>query len=81
MKVNVYRLEVLIVDFDEVGDRIAAILEDTKYPNHCLSPEVISVESVSYDWTDDSPLNMVDEAIKIPEFRRLFPSSKTKEKE
>jgi len=40
-----YKLEILIIDLDKVGkDEIVSILENTKYPNWCISPDVKSIE-------------------------------------
>jgi hypothetical protein len=32
-------------------------LENTHYPNHCLSPRVINVNEKEVVWSDDHPLN------------------------
>jgi hypothetical protein len=46
-KMKAYKLEVLIVDHDEVGEEgIVSVLQNTKYPNWCISPEVKSVQGV-----------------------------------
>ena len=40
--VKVHRVEVLIVDFDDLGaEEIGVVLENTRYPNRCISPSVI----------------------------------------
>ena len=52
-------LQVLILDFDKLGsDEIKATIENQKYPNHCISPTVLSGREVDIgEWSDDHPLN------------------------
>ncbi len=58
MKTKVYKIEILVVDHDAVGgDEIRSIIEDARYPNDCLSPQVKSVQVREVDWSDDHPLN------------------------
>jgi hypothetical protein len=54
-----YRVEVLIIDLDGLGEElIKTVLESTRYPNHCLSPEVKSIECKDIgEWHDEHPLN------------------------
>jgi len=49
----------VIVDHDEVGATdIKQILEDTRYPNWCIAPQVQTVvEHEIGEWTDKHPLN------------------------
>lgn len=57
-QMNVYKLEVLIVDHDDVGEaEIRNLLENGRYPNHCLSPQVKACETRTVAWSDDHPLN------------------------
>lgn len=57
-----YKVELLIVDHDDVGDEIPNIIENQKYPNYCISPNVMSVQSVDIgEWFDGHPLNKRDE--------------------
>lgn len=66
-----YKLEILVLDFDEVGDGIKSIIEDARYPNHCISPDVMSVQEVDIGpWSDNHPLNKRDQ--REAEFKRLF---------
>ena len=70
-----YRLEILVVDHDDVGDRIKEIIEDQKYPNHCINPMVMDIQSVEIgEWDDDHPLNTPEDGTQENEFRRLFPA-------
>jgi hypothetical protein len=58
-RVNVYRVEVMVIDHDGIGPgEVQAVMESTRYPNRCISPEVMGVETREVDWTDDHPLNM-----------------------
>jgi hypothetical protein len=54
-----YKLEILIVDSDFVGSEdIKTIIENQKYPNHCISPMVMKIEEKDIgEWSDDHPLN------------------------
>lgn len=57
-----YKLELLILDHDEVGQQeIQTIIETQKYPNRCIAPDVMGVECVEIgEWNDDHPLNKLD---------------------
>jgi hypothetical protein len=62
-EVKVYKLEVMVIDFDNVGEEeIAAVIENARYPNRCISPKVKNAESRTVDWNDDHPLNILDTA-------------------
>ena len=56
---KVYKVELLIIDHDELGeDEIENMLENTNYPNHCINPSVMKIDSCDIgEWTDDHPLN------------------------
>lgn len=77
--INVYKIELMIIDFDEVGeDEIKAIIEDSKYPNHCISPEVKSIAYRTIDWKDDNhPLNKTATADQF--YQQLF-ANETRDK-
>ena len=52
------KVELLILDFDELGeDGVREVIQNTHYPNRCITPEVKSMESVDIDWSDNHPLN------------------------
>lgn len=60
---NVYKVEVFIIDFDDVGEKgVKDVLENTRYPNRCLSPNVQKIETRKVDWHDGHPLNMNDQS-------------------
>jgi hypothetical protein len=56
---KVHKITICVVDHDDVGaEEIPIILENVRYPNRCISPHVISVESREIGpWDDDHPLN------------------------
>ena len=67
-----YKMTVLIIDHDGMGaEDIKATLENQRFLNHCISPNVKAVEEVDIgEWTDNHPLNRFDTA--DAEFERLF---------
>lgn len=67
-----YKLEILIIDFDEIGqDSIIEELENVRYANDCISPQIKSiVEKDIGDWSDDHPLNKRQTCNE--EYERLF---------
>ena len=69
---NAYKVELLVVDFDDLGaDGLKGILENSRYVNHCMRPEVMSIEERDIgEWYDDHPLNKVDKS--NTEYNRLF---------
>lgn len=71
---KVHKVILTIIDFDELGtDSIKVEIENTHYPNHCISPEVFSIETADIgEWDDDNPLNFEETA--EAEWRRIFPS-------
>jgi hypothetical protein len=70
---NVHKVILRIIDFDDIGaDEIKLVLEETHYPNRCISPEVASIETVDIgEWDDDHLLNNYTTA--EAEWRRIFP--------
>ena len=73
MKIKAMKLEVLIIDFDGLGENeVKHALQGGRFANRCISPDVKSVESVDLDWDDDHPLNMRDTC--DDEYLKLFPA-------
>lgn len=71
MKTQVHRVEVLIVDTDDVGpDGVRRLLEHTRYPNRAISPHVMGIETRAVDWSDEHPLNRA--ATTEGAYRELF---------
>lgn len=68
---RVYKVELMIVDFDEVGDDIPVVIENQRYPNYCISPHVVKMEHREIgEWHDDHPLNKRDSFKKY--YEELF---------
>ncbi len=66
-----YKIELLVVDHDGVGDDIPAYIESVNFPNDCIRPHVMRTQSVEIGpWSDDHPLNQ--RATMEIEYRRLF---------
>jgi len=54
-----YKIELLVIDFDELGEElIRQEIENVRYPNDCLTPQVkkISCRDIG-EWDDNHPLN------------------------
>jgi hypothetical protein len=69
---QVHKLTVTVIDFDGLGaQRVVDALETARYPNRCVSPNVIAIDTRDIgEWSDDHPLNHTDTA--SDELRRLF---------
>lgn len=72
-----YKIELIIIDFDEIGEQeIKDVLENARYPNHCISPLVKNIESRDIgEWHDDHLLNIDSES--DAEYSRLFTNPPT----
>ncbi len=58
---KIHRVTMLVVDFDDIGaGEVEDVLEQTRYPNRCIMPNVLRVETRVVNWTDDHPLNRSD---------------------
>lgn len=69
---TVYRVVLAVVHHDDLTeDELRDIIENTKYPNRCMYPSVVSVESREVDYHDNHPLNLTAQWER--EFRRIFP--------
>ena len=71
---KVYKIEVLVIDFDQLGgEGIKDVIENARYPNHCINPEVKSIEERDIgEWSDDHPLN--HNSTCNQEYHKLFGS-------
>lgn len=71
-----FKVTLLIIDHDEVAESegekaIGEYIENARYPNRCLSPHVMQIESRDMgEWTDEHPLN--NTKLAGAEFKRLF---------
>jgi len=72
MKAHVVTLT--IIDMDDIGaEEIKVVIENVHYPNRCISPDVVNIETADIgEWDDDHPLNSNETA--GAEWHRLFPS-------
>lgn len=70
---KVYKVEILVIDFDELGEHeIKSVFENSHYPNHCMSPSVKRIQGMDIGpWHDENPLNK--HATADDEYARLFP--------
>lgn len=62
----------MVIDFDNVGEEgIKDVIENSSYPNRCINPEVIALESRDIgEWRDNHPLNLTGTCKTY--FRSLF---------
>lgn len=69
---NVYKVELAIIDHDELGDEeIKKVLEETKYPNYCIYPYVLNIEGRDIgEWDDKLPIN--NRTTRRQEIDKLF---------
>lgn len=68
---KVYKVEVLIVNHDKLSEQeIRDVIENTRYPNRCIMPKVIKIESHEVEWSDEHPLNNI--CTMQEEYKRLF---------
>lgn len=69
---KVMKLEVFVIDFDGLGENdVRQAIENARYPNRCISPEVLSVEAKEIgEWSDGHPLNNSKTA--PAEIKRIF---------
>jgi NTP pyrophosphatase (non-canonical NTP hydrolase) len=69
-EVEVFKVVLMVVDHDGLGaDQVGGVLEQTRYPNHCMGPVVMHTETREVYWSDDHPLNTI---YQTAEFERLF---------
>lgn len=55
---EVHKVVLRIVDHDRLGaDAVSNAIEDQRYPNRCISPRVVSIDTREIEWSDDHPLN------------------------
>lgn len=69
---KVHKITIMVIDYDDIGpDEAAVVLENARYPNRCIYPHVMSVESRDIgEWSDSSPLNRA--STMRDEFARIF---------
>lgn len=71
---KVHRLVLMVIDFDDLGtDQVRDVLENARYPNRCIAPAVMEMQTADIgEWSDDHPLN--NSTTDAAEFARLFPT-------
>lgn len=58
---DVHRVTLLVVDHDRLGAAaLKTEIESVNFPNDCVSPKVVLVETRRVDWHDGHPLNQRD---------------------
>lgn len=73
--VKVFKVEMMVIDFDCLGEEgVIDAIENARYPNRCIAPQVKAVEARSIQWSDSHPLNMANTADE--EYKRLFVEEK-----
>jgi hypothetical protein len=72
---KVHKIEIIIVDHDELGaTEIKQVIENSRYPNHCISPNVHNIKTIEIGaWDDNSPFNFITK--QNAEFERIFNST------
>jgi hypothetical protein len=69
---KVYKIEIMVINHDDLPlSEIEDVIENTRYPNRCIEPQVMNsdVREIG-EWDDDGPLN--DPKTVEAEYDRLF---------
>lgn len=57
--VKVHKVTLCIIDHDNLGpEEVCHVLENTRYPNHCMYPDAMAIETREVEWHDQHPLNL-----------------------
>jgi hypothetical protein len=57
-KTKVHKVTLLIVDSDGLGaEGVTEVLENARYPNDCIGPQVVEIDTREVEWSDEHPLN------------------------
>lgn len=68
---KVHMIVLCVVDHDGLGaDEVVSVLEAEEFPNHCMYPRVVAIETREVVWSDDHPLNQ--RSTRNVAFRKLF---------
>lgn len=55
---KVHKIVICVVDHDDLGAaEVKIVLEESRYPNDCISPRVVAIDTLEVEWSDDHPLN------------------------
>lgn len=67
---RVMKVELLVITNELDANDVVREIEQVRYPNDCLSPRVVSIDSREVRWSDDHPLNRPE--TWCSEYRRMF---------
>lgn len=71
MSTQVHKIVLMVVDHDRIGaDAVKLALEDARYPNHCIAPTVMGIQTKEVEWSDNCALNQT--SLMHQAFARLF---------
>jgi len=69
--VQVHKITLVVIDHDDIGAAsVRDHLQDTHYPNHCIAPIVLEIDTRQVEWSDDHPLNQ--KRTQATEVGRIF---------
>lgn len=59
-RLKVHKVTLMVTDHDDLGaGDVAKVIESTKYPNWCIHPNVVNIETREMDWHEQHPLNLI----------------------
>lgn len=69
---QVHKIVLMVIDLEGLGQKgVIEEIENVKYPNYCISPKVMCVDTRDCgEWHDDHPLNK--KHTYDAEIKRLF---------
>ena len=69
---KVHKVTILIVDTDGLGaQEVKETLQNANFPNDCIYPQVMDIQTEEVVWSDEHPLNHCDTQKRA--FEELFP--------
>lgn len=75
---KVHKVTLLVVDHDDIqAGGVRSAIQTARYPNHCVMPVVMNIETQEVDWHDRHPLNLSGECDAA--FAKLFVNEDTRE--
>lgn len=70
---KIHQVVLYIIDHDDLGAAsVRQHLEDTHYPNNCMSPRVAQVQTRDVEYDERGPLNKSDDRVAVPAFAEAF---------
>ncbi len=69
---KVHKVELYVIDLDKIGaEELQVVLENTRYPNRCIDPKIVSIITKDIgEWHDEHPLNLTSKCEQA--YRDLF---------